>query len=143
MASTQADDITYIATLKARGVSTQGIAQMTGLGTDAVRLALSLLAPLPQEQPVVRDIIWVTKRSGRKIATDIAQQYGLTFADLESPSRKRDVAHPRQHVMWMLRQTTVLSLPQIGRLLGGRDHTTVIHGIRAYEARLDARRVAA
>ena len=59
-----------------------------------------------------------------------ARAYGVTKADLESACRKRQFAQPRQYAMYLSRQLTKCSYPQIGREFGGRDHTTVIH---AYE----------
>jgi chromosomal replication initiation ATPase DnaA len=74
--------------------------------------------------------------AGRRIATEIARQHGFTFRQLISPRRNQKLAIARQHAMYELDRRTSLSLPQIGKLLGGRDHTTVLHGIRAHEARL-------
>ena len=58
--------------------------------------------------------------------------FGLSKQNLHSNRRYKEVVLARQFVMyWAVRRTT-LSLPQIGRLLGGRDHTTVLHGKQAY-----------
>lgn len=65
----------------------------------------------------------------------VADRHSLTVADLKSTSRVRGIAWPRQEAMWELRQTGLWSLPQIGYFLGGRDHTTVIFGIRRHEER--------
>ncbi len=58
----------------------------------------------------------------------VAQYYHISVEDLRSKSRRRTIAHPRQVAMYLLREETGLSFPQIGELLGGRDHTTVMHG---------------
>jgi chromosomal replication initiator protein len=58
-----------------------------------------------------------------------AESYGLTVADLESPSRRQPLARARQVAMYLCRELTDLSLPKIGALFGGRDHTTALHGI--------------
>jgi chromosomal replication initiator protein len=71
------------------------------------------------------------------IERQVALRHALTVEDLRGPSRARRVAWPRQELMWRARRETRLSLPQIGDRLGGRDHTTVIHGVRAHQARLD------
>ena len=61
-----------------------------------------------------------------------------------SPRRAREVARPRQIAMYLAKQLTQRSLPEIGRRFGGRDHTTVIHAVRrieelrAADAELDA-----
>lgn len=62
------------------------------------------------------------------------ERYGITFDDLRCPSRKQPLARIRQDCMAEIYHNTKLSTTSIGRLLN-RDHTTVIHGIKASEAR--------
>jgi chromosomal replication initiation ATPase DnaA len=64
------------------------------------------------------------------VKRQVAERYGVSQSDLESKSRKREVVRPRQVVMYMARQLTDQSFPQIARRLGPRDHTTVLHGDR-------------
>ena len=59
-----------------------------------------------------------------------AEHFGLKQADLLSERRTRAVARPRQAAMWLAKQLTARSLPDIGRRFGGRDHTTVLHAVR-------------
>ncbi len=63
-----------------------------------------------------------------RILRTIAQEYGLSLEELLSQSRSQRVAFPRQVAMYMLREEAELSLPKIGEMLGGRDHTTVMYG---------------
>jgi chromosomal replication initiator protein len=63
-----------------------------------------------------------------QILQTIAQEFGVTMDDLLSQSRSQRVAFPRQVAMYMLREESELSLPKIGEMLGGRDHTTVMYG---------------
>lgn len=75
----------------------------------------------------------------RKVTVDqiqktVAEHFGLTQADLLSERRARAVARPRQAAMWIAKQITTRSLPDIGRRFGGRDHTTVLHAVRRIEA---------
>ena len=78
-------------------------------------------------------------RSGDKRVTvdDIqkaaAEHFGLKQADLISACRTRAIARPRQAAMWLAKQLTTRSLPDIGRRFGGRDHTTVLHAVRRIE----------
>lgn len=58
--------------------------------------------------------------------------FNVTRADIRSERRNRRIAFVRQFIMYWTSRTTKLSLPQIGRLMGGKDHTTVIHGRRVY-----------
>jgi chromosomal replication initiator protein len=60
--------------------------------------------------------------------------YGMKQADLISERRNRSIARPRQAAMWLAKQLTTRSLPDIGRRFGGRDHTTVLHAVRRIEA---------
>jgi len=59
-----------------------------------------------------------------------AKAYGVTKQDLESSCRKRQFAQPRQYAMYLSRQLTKCSYPQIGRMFGDRDHTTVLFAYR-------------
>ena len=52
---------------------------------------------------------------------------------MHSARRARAVARPRQVAMWLCKQLTPRSLPEIGRKFGGRDHTTVMHAVRKIE----------
>ena len=70
----------------------------------------------------------ITITPGR-ILSLTGEAYGVTVTDLESPSRRQPLARARQVAMYLCRELTDLSLPKIGALLGGRDHTTALHGI--------------
>ena len=59
----------------------------------------------------------------------VSRTYQLTLADLTGPSRKQPLALSRQIAMYMCRELTDLSLPRIGDVFGGRDHTTVMHAV--------------
>jgi chromosomal replication initiator protein len=67
----------------------------------------------------------------------VAQHYGLTVADLTGRSRTAPIAHARQVTMYLLREESALSLPAIGDHLGGRDHTTVRHGVEKIHTDLE------
>jgi chromosomal replication initiator protein len=63
----------------------------------------------------------------------VAEHFNLRLADLHSERKTRAVARPRQIAMYLAKQLTPRSLPEIGRKFGGRDHTTVIHAVRTVE----------
>lgn len=65
----------------------------------------------------------------RRILDATAAHFALSRRDLVSQRRDRAVIRPRQIAMWLARQLTPKSLPEIGRHIGGRDHTTVAHGV--------------
>jgi chromosomal replication initiator protein len=62
-----------------------------------------------------------------------AEHYAMKQVDLISERRNRAIARPRQAAMWLAKQLTTRSLPDIGRRFGGRDHTTVLHAVRRIE----------
>lgn len=60
----------------------------------------------------------------------VCDRYGVSGADVVSMKREASICRPRQVVMWLGRNVLKRTLPEIGRALGGRDHTTVISGVR-------------
>ncbi|MEO5810142.1 MAG: chromosomal replication initiator protein DnaA [Sphingomicrobium sp.] len=79
-----------------------------------------------------------------EIQSQVSDHYRIRKAEMTSARRAREVARPRQVAMYLSKQLTPKSLPDIGRRFGGRDHTTVIHAVkqierlRAADAELDA-----
>ena len=66
----------------------------------------------------------------------VTDYYGLTMSDLTGPTRKREITVPRSIAMYLTREMTGMSLPQIGIVFGGRDHTTVLHSCKSVEANM-------
>jgi chromosomal replication initiator protein len=100
------------------------------VGGDIARLTLD------ESQAILRPHLSVSER---KVTVDaiqkvVAEHYALKQADLLSERRARAIARPRQVAMWLAKQITTRSLPDIGRRFGGRDHTTVLHAVRRIEA---------
>src|ERR1700744_4526505 len=77
------------------------------------------------------------KTSIEDIQRKTAEFYKLNVKDFHSPQRARRVARPRQVAMYLSRQLTSRSRPAIGRRVGGRDHTAVLHACRRIEALID------
>ena len=69
-----------------------------------------------------------------KIQKACAKEFGITVDEILSKRRSRAIARPRQAAMYLCKQMTTRSLPDIGRRFGGRDHTTVIHAVKRIEA---------
>ena len=67
--------------------------------------------------------------SAKKIIEVVSDFYNVTPEDLVKQSRKKEYVNPRQVAMYIIRKELETSLPSIGDLFGGRDHTTVIHAI--------------
>ena len=59
----------------------------------------------------------------------VAEHYNLTTSDLLSQRRSKEISYPRQVAMYLCRNMTETPLQEIGKVMGGRDHTTIIHGI--------------
>lgn len=101
------------------------------LGSLTLEEAMALLQPnlkVAVERRVTVDEI-------QKLVSD---HFGLKQADLLSERRTRSVARPRQVAMWLCKQHTTRSYPDIGRRFGGRDHTTVLHAVKKVEELLQA-----
>ncbi len=84
---------------------------------------------------VLHDLL---RASDRKVTIDeiqrkVAAHYNVKFAEMSSARRARAVARPRQVAMYLAKQLTSRSLPEIGRKFGGRDHTTVMHAVKKIE----------
>ncbi len=78
--------------------------------------------------------------TGATIMAATAEYFGLTMEDLCGSSRSRMLVTARQIAMYLCRELTDLSLPKIGQMFGGRDHTTVIHADRKIRAQMPERR---
>ena len=79
----------------------------------------------------LRDLFSTTARkevTAQLIMQTVADYYSITVDDLTCHSRRREITVPRQIAMYLTREMTNLSLPQIGTVFGNRDHTTVLHG---------------
>ncbi len=75
--------------------------------------------------------------SPSQVIETVAKYYSISVPEMVSPSRNRELVQPRQIAMYLIRQETDASLPEIGSLLGGRDHTTIIHGVERVKDRLE------
>jgi chromosomal replication initiator protein len=73
------------------------------------------------------------KLSIEEIQRKVAEHYNIRLSDMIGPKRLRTIARPRQVAMYLAKQLTPRSLPEIGRRFGGRDHTTIMHGVRKIE----------
>lgn len=71
-------------------------------------------------------------RTGEQILNETAFKYKVPVLDIKSRRRDKKITVPRFEFIWRARRETTLSYPQIGRIIGGRDHTTCIHGHRTY-----------
>ncbi|UIJ30600.1 chromosomal replication initiator protein DnaA [Cereibacter azotoformans] len=80
----------------------------------------------------------ILRASDRKVTIEeiqrkVAEHYNIRLSDMIGPKRLRTIARPRQVAMYLAKHLTPRSLPEIGRRFGGRDHTTIMHGVRKIE----------
>lgn len=88
-------------------------------------------------------LVDILRTSDRKITIEeiqrkVAEHYNVRLSDMIGPKRVRTIARPRQVAMYISKRKTTRSLPEIGRRFGGRDHTTIMHGIRKIEELLES-----
>jgi chromosomal replication initiator protein len=86
-------------------------------------------------QEVLHDLLRASDRriTIEEIQKRVAEHFNIRVADMHSARRSRAVARPRQVAMYLSKQLTSRSLPEIGRKFGGRDHTTVMHAVKKVE----------
>jgi chromosomal replication initiator protein len=80
----------------------------------------------------------VLRSSDRRVTVEeiqrkVAEHFNIRLSDMLGPKRTRTIARPRQIAMYLSKELTTRSLPEIGRRFGGRDHTTILHGVRKVE----------
>jgi chromosomal replication initiator protein len=116
------------------------VRQLHGALTRVIAHASLMAKPLSTELiaeviPGVRSQRAAT--SVEEIQQQVAERFGISRAELVGSSRAATPLRARQVAIFLTRDLTDLSLPQIGRLYGGRDHTTVLNSLRRVEASLD------
>jgi chromosomal replication initiator protein len=107
------------------------IRELEGALTRVVAHANLMQAPLnldTAEMALDGILTHASNLSPEQIVSAVARHYHLSEDDLVGRSRRRQVSVPRQLAMYLIREETESSLPQIGDILGGRDHSTIIHG---------------
>jgi chromosomal replication initiator protein len=102
-------------------------------------MAYAQLSNRPIDIAFAEDVLAeMFRASRRRITIDeiqrrVSDHFKIRQAEMVSARRAREVARPRQIAMYLAKQLTPRSLPEIGRKFGGRDHTTVIHAVRQIE----------
>jgi len=90
---------------------------------DVAREALKDILPKPYAQPITIEAV----------QSEVARQFGCHVSDLRGDRRSAEVAYPRHVAMYLCRELTEASLPQIGERFGGRDHSTVLYAVNKIE----------
>lgn len=95
---------------------------------------------LESAEEALKDIISPNKAkeiTPTLIINTVAEHFGVRPEDITSKKRNSEFVQPRQVVMYLCRELTENSLSAVGKILGKKDHTTVIHGIKKIEAELE------
>jgi chromosomal replication initiator protein len=113
---------------------TSNVRELEGALNRVVHQSTLLGRPLNMDtaQDVLRDVLRANEKriTIEEIQKAVVAHYSLKLADMQSKRRSRVVARPRQVAMYLAKQLTPRSLPEIGRRFGGRDHTTVMHAVK-------------
>ena len=92
------------------------------INIDMARQALRHLTNAPERKTTIESVIKV-----------VAEHYQMMPAQLKQKSNRRHIAFPRQVAMYVVKELTPASLPEIGRAFGGKHHTTVLHSVQKIE----------
>ena len=113
---------------------TSNVRELEGALNRIVAYASLVGRPITLEsaQEVLHDLLRANDRKVtiEEIQKRVAEHFNIKLAEMSSARRSRAVARPRQVAMYLAKQLTARSLPEIGRKFGGRDHTTVMHAVR-------------
>lgn len=104
--------------------------------TETINITVSSSSTVAYDPPCpvrVTDRLYSAFR-WKAIIAEAAVRHGLSIAEIVGSSRSRWIAWPRFEAIYNLRKELGWSLPQIGRRMGDRDHTTVLHALRRYDA---------
>jgi chromosomal replication initiator protein len=99
-------------------------------------IAYSLLEEEPVTLQLTKEVLKdLLKEPKRLITVDfiqrcVAEEFGVSLQELKTKRRNKQVVFPRQIAMYLSRELTDLSLPEVGELFGGKDHTTVLHSYK-------------
>lgn len=108
-----------------------------------VRRVFPAIPRLEERPPLVFRLIEVideappptTKYHWRDIVMEVAKKHKITLPEITGRQRQHKIVLARHEAFYRLKTETPLSLPEIGRKMGGRDHTSVLHGYRAHMKR--------
>ncbi len=116
---------------------TSNVRELEGAMNRIVHQASLVQKPISIDmaQEVLKDLLRANDRrvTIEEIQKAVVEHYSIRMADMTSARRSRAIARPRQMAMYLAKQLTPRSLPEIGKRFGGRDHTTVMHAVRQIE----------
>jgi chromosomal replication initiator protein len=116
------------------------VRELEGAFTRIISFSVIMKKPITMSlaKTTLNDIISSSdmKINMNTIKSEVAKYYGITIKDMDSAKRSRNLVVPRQIAMYLCKEMTDNSLPQIGKEFGGRDHTTVLHACKKVNSNL-------
>jgi chromosomal replication initiator protein len=116
---------------------TSNVRELEGALNRVVAYSTLVGRPITLEltQDVLQDLLRANDRrvTIEDIQRRVADYFNLRLSDMLAKRRAQSIVRPRQVAMYLAKQLTTRSLPEIGRKFGGRDHTTVMHAVRRIE----------
>jgi hypothetical protein len=96
--------------------------------------------PEPVPEPIIEVILSepIPITSTQQILKEVAEKHGITIQDLKGPCRRLKYALPRHEAAYRIVKELGFSLPKTGRVLGKRDHTTILNSVRKHAKRMSA-----
>lgn len=104
-----------------------------------VKVAAKILPPKPVAPVIIDPRIRRRRITADEIIRRVAKWYGVTPKEIKSERGRKRIIKAKQCAMYWIKRRLGLEYTVVGRIMGGRDHTTIMHGVKAHKATRDKR----